>query len=82
MSRTARTFLTGAPHSTQMNFEFLKPLKNTGTLKVEGRILKVRKTGKGGLATIEGVIINDRKEVAARSTSEWKVEPPSACDGT
>jgi len=81
MSRTARAFLKGAPHSTQMNFAFMKPLENTGTLKAEGRILNVGESGALGLTTIEGVIMNSRKEVAVRSTSEWIVEPPSACDG-
>lgn len=82
MSRTARAFLKGAPHSTQMNFAFMKPLKNTGTLKAEGRILNLGKNGALGLTSIEGVILNNRKEVAVRSTSEWIIEPLSANDGS
>ena len=81
MCRTARAFLRGTPRSQQMNFAFMKPLENTGTLKAEGRILRVGENEDGGLTTIEGVIINDRKEVAVRSTSEWIVAPTAACDG-
>jgi acyl-coenzyme A thioesterase PaaI-like protein len=72
MSRTARLFLEGASHTEQMTVAFMKPLHNTGTLKAEGRILKVR--GRN-MATIEGVMLNDRKEVSAKSTSEWVVTP-------
>ncbi|WP_300674628.1 hotdog fold domain-containing protein [Desulfoluna sp.] len=72
MSRTAQVFLKKEYRTKQMHVAFMKPIQNTGTLKGEGRILSVE--GKR-VATIEGVIFNGRKEISAKSTSEWTKEP-------